>query len=563
MQANKRKLSNVLDFLDPTAQFKIPIFQRDFDWNKEQFEQLWMDMQRVGRDEKREHFFGSIVFSDTETLSPTFSRYLIVDGQQRLTTVLLLLIALRDHACSSAPEKSEARKFAERFLINDNCEDLDMRRKLVLRDKDDKTFSWLIGLEEKPLPAQNSKKIEIAYQYFKKRLDKEPCLSWVEKSLKRLRVVDVRLDPHDDDVQQVFESLNTTGINLREADKVRNLILMRLEEKVQTDLYKRYWQKIERLFHRHPDQLENFLRDFIALDDKRTSQVKKDQIYAKFRLSFENDLKERTSLEALLTRLLEKAQSYAPFVTKSESFPVFTDIFNQIYVLSAAPIAMLIMQLLHLYTRGHTTEKDVKEAFEILESYLFRRAVVSDAQTRSYWVHFSKLAYTLNEDDVLGSLKAGLHVLRESNSPFAFPTDAEFFEALQQKELYHKKVCKTLLETLEINWNKEGPDMEKCTIEHIMPQNENLNTDWKKMLGEDWRRIQHEWLHRLGNLTLTKRNSELSDAPFNIKITKVFNDSPYRLNQYVREQDTWNEKSIKTRGEELATRALKIWTNYK
>ena len=553
MEANKRKFA---ELVGGSVQFVIPVFQRDYNWAEEQCEQLWDDVERIGRKGEGDHFFGPVVYISTKGNSAAFTRWLLIDGQQRMTTVSLLMAALRDHLKNQSLYDSGAgaAKIEHDFLIN-TFESKGQRRKLVLRERDDQTLSWLVDDAEEP--AEKSTTVDQNYQFFRTKLQRSTELDTILAGIGRLAVVDVRLEQGTDDPQQIFESLNSTGLDLTQGDLVRNYVLMGLDETEQTRLYRRFWQKIERLYTGSAAQFDNFLRDFVALDRRAQKQGRVDQVYKTFRLDFEDCKADPAQLERLLERMARYARYHAAFVMGTREFPKVADHLGRVRTLATTP-AILVMCLLHAYEEEYMTEADLRAALDSVESYLVRRDVCG-LQTRSYWQQFSRLAYALAKDDVLGSLAVNLHWLGKTN--YAFPTDGEFRHALEEEELYGRQICRTLLERLENGRSKELTDTSSYTIEHIMPQNESLDVKWQKMLGEDWRETQETWLHRLGNLTLTAYNETYSDKPFEEKksVENGFNDSPLRLNQYVAKQDRWTSEEMRERGALLAERALTIW----
>ena len=469
MEANKRRYA---ELVGGSVQFVIPVFQRDYNWAEEQCEQLWNDIQQIGRRSEGDHFFGPLVYISTKGHGAAFTRWLLIDGQQRMTTVSLLMAALRDHLAKQSPCNGGTgpAKIEHDFLIN-TFESDGQRRKLVLRERDDETLRWLVGDAEEPTASARSTTVVQNYELFRSKLQGSDDIDTILAGVGRLAVVDVRLEQGTDDPQQIFESLNSTGLDLKQGDLVRNYVLMGLEEAEQTRLYRQYWQKIERLYTGSASQLDNFLRDFVALDRRAQKQGRVDQVYATFRLAFEDGKSDPEQLETLLQRMARYARHHAAFVMGTGEFPEVTYRLGRVRALATTP-AILVMRLLDAYEKEYMTASDLKAALDLVESYLVRRDVCG-LQSRSYWQQFSRLAYALAKDDVLGSLAVNLHWLGGTN--YAFPTDGEFRHALEEEELYGRQICRTLLERLENGRSKERTDTSGYTIEHIMPQNENLH----------------------------------------------------------------------------------------
>ena len=552
MDASNRMYTEIVG---GSVQFIIPVFQRDYNWDEEQCEQLWEDILRVGDNAHGDHFFGPVVYISTKGQGAAFTKWLLIDGQQRMTTVSLLMAAVREHIRerpSSSEKKLTPDKIDHDFLKN-SYESDDGRPKLKLRKRDEATLRWLVdGRDE---PSGKSVTVENNYNFFFRKL-RGADLDTVYAGVRKLAVVDVRLDRDRDDPQQIFESLNSTGLDLTQADLVRNYVLMGLDESLQTELYKEYWRKIEDLYTGGVDQLDNFLRDFVALNTKAQKQGRADKVYSSFRIAFGEYKKDPNRLKELLCRMTKFSRYHAAFTMGTGKFDHVAERLARLRALATTP-AILVMRLLDGYEREYLDDKSLADALDLIESYVVRRDVCG-FQTNSYWQRFAELAYGLEKHDCLRSLKVNLHSLPNR---YAFPKDREFRHALEEEELYGRRICRTVLERLENAESREHVDTSAYTIEHIMPQNPSLSRNWIEMLGSDWKNIHATWLHRLGNLTLTAYNEKYSDRSFDKKktIKHGFDDSPLRLNKGVRDQDQWTAKEMKKRGRCLARRAMRIW----
>ena len=551
MEANRRRYTEIIG---AAVQFVIPVFQRDYSWMQEQCEQLWDDLERtsqMGGDD--EHFFGAVVYVSTVGQSAAFTRWLLIDGQQRITTVSLLAAAMRDHIRdlpSSEATKDYADKIEHDFLINTKERD-DRRHKLVLRVRDE---AILRAIVDGSGPINGSATVTKNYEFFRDKLQ-DADIDAILAGVCRLAVVDVRLDRAKDDPQQIFESLNSTGIDLTQADLVRNYVLMGLEQKAQENLYHKYWQQIEHLYAGRIE-VDNFLGDFVALQTRAQKQVPARHVYSFFCAEFGDRKNDASKIEDLLKLMLKFARYHAAFVVGTGEFPAVADCLSRLKDQATTP-AILIMRLLDAFEREYITDKDLVRALELVESYLVRRGVCG-MPSRSYWMYFSRLAYALRKVDVLGYLKVNLCWL---SGNYAFPTDEQFKRALEQDDLYNRRICRFLLTELENGRSKERSDTRPLTIEHIMPQNRRLSKAWQKMLGDNWEDIQAEWLHRLGNLTLTAYNEKYSDQSFHDKRTckDGFNESSLRLNKYVAKQKKWTQTQMRKRAGKLANEALGLW----
>jgi len=556
MQAINRLFTQLIN---GTIQFIIPVFQRDYSWGIQQCQQLWNDIIRTAQiDSERGHFLGSIVYVATGDTAAGFTRWLVVDGQQRLATLTLLLTALRDHiretSWTGGGEDSPTVQRIDAYFLKNIQESGTRRAKLVLRRADDETLKALINSAD--LPKDCSEPIVDSYELFRDLLtEADPDI--VYRGIVRLVIIDVTLDSHADDPQLVFESLNSTGIDLSEADLIRNFVLMRLPESEQTRMYEQYWNKIESLFRGSEPTLDAFVRDYMALRTKATKQTRTDQIYRVFREESSTFYEEDGGLEGTLQDMARDARYYASF-NPGHSDDGASEVALRNLRRLAPVAAILVTKLYQCYDEVHSlSNEDFVNSIELIESYVFRRAICG-LETRGYWTVFAGISHQIDCQHPFQSLQVELARLREN---YRFPTNEEFRQALIEKELYGLRVCWHLLDRLDNAGRKELSDTSGYSIEHIMPQNEKPPAPWKKMLGPSWRRDHDVWLHRLGNLTLTGYNSTYQDRPFEEKktIPGGFNESAVRLNKYVREQTRWTPKEIEKRGEKLADSALEIW----
>ena len=381
----------------------------------------------------------------------------------------------------------------------------------------------------------------------------------IYEGINRLEVVDVHLQAHDDP-QSIFESLNSTGIDLSPSDLIRNFILMRLPEAEQTRLYEQIWYKIEVLFQGHEKKFDNFARDYVALKTQAAKQGRADAIYHGFRHSFASLCEAAGGLEYALIEIRRYAEYYAAFsLGRGNPDRKLLTPLRHLRRLVDVP-AILVMRLFDCHDRVKTLPTDeFVEVLALLDSYVFRRAICG-LQTRGYWSVFAALAHRIDEERPLESLKVWL--ARQPDN-YRFPHDQEFKVQLETQDIYRnrKRACRVLLERLENYNTREPTDTSKYSIEHVMPQSERLPKTWREMLGPDCKAIQEKWLHRLGNLTLTAYNSEYSNQSFEKKktIEGGFANSAVRLNKFVREQAVWTAAEMRKRSEELSKRGLKIW----
>ena len=551
------------DIINGNRQFIIPVFQRDFSWTREQCQQLWRDVRRASAGEADSgHFMGSIVYVGAD-LSSAFQSWLLIDGQQRLTTLTVAMIALRDHIQAtgwSGSDDGPTTGRVDAYYLKNEHESGQRQYKLVLRRRDNATLQALIG-GKKPseLGTGYSELLVEAYELFRSALQEPGCdPEDVYRGIARLNVVDVTLDRGVDNPQLVFESMNSTGVDLRQSDLVRNYLLMGLDESEQTRLYDEYWSKIETLFRTSGNAFDGFLRDYMALAQRLTQQVRLDRIYDEFK-SFRNRYSERR-LEDLLVDMARVARSYASFLGIAPmQRPWLADAMSHMRSLNTTQ-GLLIMRLYDCHEKDLLSPDEFIRAVELIESYLLRRAVLG-LQTRGYWSVFARIAHDLNPESVFESLQVALARLRGNNR---FPGDEEFRRGLQEHDLYGLRVCKHILDRLENAGYQEPSPVHNYSIEHIMPREITDAPEWQEMLGENWAENHAAWLHRLGNLTLTAYNSTYSNRPFEEKkfVEGGFRHSAVRLNEDVRNEARWTTAEIQDRGDRLAARALKVWPHH-
>lgn len=569
-----------ITLIKAVSQFVIPVFQRDYSWKaNEHCAQLWRDVLRASsRRSERKHFVGAIVGIDDEDSPRSFVRYFVVDGQQRLTTVMLLLTALRDHILRTkwTGVNGPTSEQIEDFLLNRH-ERGDKRYRLLLRNRDREVLNDLI--DENPRRGK-APTIDRAYDFFVRAIgeeDADPAQIW--DGIHRLEIVDTKLRPNVDDPQLIYESLNSTGLDLGKSDLIRNFILMGLREPKQTDLYRKYWSEIETLFRDRIKAFDDFARDYLDLKAERKEPTRQNRIYPDFRELWRDTVKdEEDELDAALADMVRHARHYAAFRLGKDDNPKRRERYECIRSRSTAP-AITVMELLRYWESvDGFGESELIESLSLIESFLVRRAVCRP-DSRSYGKVFAELTVALRTilngppatDDASETMSASpsspLEALRAAFRlrplGYDFPSDDEFRRTLQEANLYSKRVCRFLLERLQNHDNKEPVNTSRCSIEHILPQNPRLGPEWREMLGDDWQDVQDRWLHRLGNLTLTAHNSPLGDRPFQEKKERKrigFVESSFgRLNRFVIDREIWDEDAMQQRTNELAESAISIW----
>lgn len=555
--------SHLLTLLKKSSQFVVPIYQRVYSWQEPECAQLWSDILRAGSTTKLgAHFTGCIVYVAKDQGTNTSAEPdLIIDGQQRVTTVTLLLAALAERLDQLPEAEREpidgfaAKKIRNRYLLNDD-EEGDRQYKLILSQGDKGALISIIqGVE--PGPDASTRVVE-NFQYFRNRLA-EPTLDLavVCRGLDKLVVVDVTLTRNVDNPQLVFEAMNSTGRKLSQADLIRNYVLMDLPPKEQEKIYSTYWRPMEIDFGGSDEsQFDEFVRHYLTMKSRDIPRL--DDIYDAFKNYAGTFTAGDETLEALVMEIRQYARRYCAMALGKEPDGKLRQAFKDLDQIKADVVYPFLMEAYSDYDLGIISRDELLEIVQIVTSYVFRRAVCR-VPTNSLNKTFAGFGDAVRKDRYLDSVKA--HFL-SMKSYRAFPTDAEFRSALKTADLYNFRRRSYFFRTLENHGRKEHVTIEDYTIEHILPQNENLSTDWQIALGDDWQETQQRYLHTLGNLTLTGYNSEYSDHPFVKKrdMEGGFKDSPLRVNKGLGQLDTWNADEIDARAERLAADALKIWT---
>ncbi|WP_156252436.1 DUF262 and DUF1524 domain-containing protein [Pseudactinotalea terrae] len=554
--------SHLLTLLKASSQFIVPIYQRLYSWNEVECAQLWADILRAGSTaELGSHFTGSIVYVAKEQATNTSAEPdLIIDGQQRVTTVTLILAALAARLEAMPEDAREPwdgfspRKIRNRYLLNDD-EDGERQFKLILSQSDkDALIAILQGAEPR---ADAATRVTDNYEYFRRKLeDPSLDLSQVCRGLDKLVVVDVKLERGVDNPQLVFEAMNSTGKKLSQADLIRNYVLMDLPPKQQERLYSAFWRPMELEFeHADESQFDQFVRHYVTL---KTGEIPRlGDIYDAFKDYAARSTAEGDTIEALVIELRNYAGRYCAMALGKERDPLLQGAFADLDQIKADVVYPFLLEAYTDRELGTLSRDELLQIVEMVTTYVFRRAVCR-IPTNSLNKTFAGFSSAVRKDRYVESVAA--HFL-SMGSYRRFPSDAEFATALTTSDLYNFRRRSYFLRRLENHGRKEHVTIENYTIEHILPQNENLSVGWREALGPDWQEVQAKYLHTLGNLTLTGYNSEYSDRIFAEKrdIEGGFKDSPLRLNRGLGQLETWDAEQIERRAARLAQDALAIW----
>lgn len=553
-------------------QFVIPVYQRNYDWLIDNCDQLFGDLVKLSRSNRRSHFFGSIVTSSADS---SYNR-LVIDGQQRLTTISLLLLAGIKAVKDGVIEISEELKLKEAYEVFLKAEYCNSERKIKLvpiendRIAYDKIFNEEDSFDEDSKVTRN-------YRHFYDLLTKKPqALSFDQllDAIERLQIISIELDS-DDDAQLIFESLNSTGLALTEADKIRNYLLMSLTPEEQQMCFKNYWQKIEQATENQPTK---FLRDYLTIQRQLQRPVRQSNIYYEWkRYMDDHDRKEE------LVKMLDYAHYYQQVTEAKLSTTKLSEKMRHICNIETDVTNVFFIQFLKYASANNLSEDEIFKVIDLVENYLARRIVCNmpgNALTQVFCALHKDVLKSIEEyssanvklensySDILA-----YHIMRRDGN-YQLPRDTQFVESIKTRDAYHmlKPFQIFLFERLENSvhgeYNDVATDMKKkdATIEHIMPQ--TLNGDWKAMLGDNFEEIQDKYLHTFANLTLTGINSELSNKPFEIKrdgktigneVYPGYKNSKYRLTKNVTLCDKWTESELQNRCNEIVATFLRLY----
>ena len=558
MKGSETRMTAFMEGAD--KRYIIPVYQRKYDWKQENCRQLYEDLKKVVQTGRISHFFGSIVSS----VVPNGSKieYHIIDGQQRLTTVSLLLLAICNLITKGKLTSREARldeQIRQRFLIAPWASEED-RIKLRPVKSDREALTKLFGPEEDYDRASN---LTLNYLFFRDVLLKEEVpVDELYAAISKLEIISITLEP-DDNAQLIFESLNSTGLALTEGDKIRNYILMGLPPREQSRCYTNYWEKIEICTK---GDVSAFVRDYLSIKQQMTPNV--NTVYHTFKRYAEDT---QVPIGMLLEDLLKYARLFEKLLTcESELGEKRLD--NCLYRMARLEITVtrpFLLEVLRLNQDGKLSAEAVRDIFEITENYLFRRNVC-EVPTNA----LNKVFLTLNKEILRYDNTADnyvdkfIYALRSKRESGRFPDDREFSDALAAKQVYlmRGKYKAYLFERFENYGTVETKsvyahlDNNDYSIEHIMPQ--HLTPAWMEELGTNAAEIHATWLHRLANLTLTGYNPSLSNKTFQEKRDSEqggYRNSGLRMNQKIALKDAWGLPELEERNQEMVARALQIW----
>lgn len=541
MQAEEMRLRPLIE---TTKQFSIPLFQRFYVWDKKYWTTLWDDLIDLINepDQERAHFLGSLVLIPVDHLSASFPRFVVIDGQQRMVTLMLLLAAIRDHARTQEQPKL-AEEIEHKMLFNPYKEG-DGYYKLWLSENDHEAFQRILDGKE-PIAEH---RLSDCYTFFIslfKQPDMPELRTLFEAIADRLSLVTITLATHENPYL-VFESLNFKGHKLTEADLIRNYLFMRIPQKQQKAIHQKHWKPMEDALG---DHLTEFVRHYLS---RSGTLVKQTEVY----VTLKNRLGESDVLEAI-KELAVFATYYARLLRPSEEpSKIVRYALERINRLEITTIYPFLLNCYRDFKQGNLTAEHFATVLERLENYLVRRFVCARPTSELNKI-FAPLYNQVQQQLTDNFVQAFEMILQQKG----YPSDNQFRASLIEKKLYgrgdREKKTRFLLEALERHYkHKEPSKLEELTIEHVMPQ--TLTEWWKDHLGEDWGEIHETYLHTIGNLTLTGYNSALSNSPYPSK-RQAFANSHLVLNSYFASAENWQAADIRERAEKLVAQALDCW----
>lgn len=545
--------------------FVIPVYQRNYDWKMENCKQLYDDLVKIAKNNRKSHFFGSLV--SVYNPDGQNEEYLVIDGQQRLTTVSLLFLAmynLIDRGIIVPADSNLPQKILKTYLI-DQWQPEDTRIKLKPVKDDQTAYKKLFAEEDERIRGSN---LTVNYEYFYDRIQKqEISIDQLYEAICCLEIINIKLDK-DDNPQLIFESLNSTGLDLSEGDKIRNFILMGLPSEDQEKYYENYWNRIE-VCTKY--DVTSFIRDYLSVKQYATPQQKK--IYSTFKDYVDFG---RIETQQLLADMLLYAKRYQILLGAKTGSAELDGCIARLNRLETTVTRPFFLEVLRLHEEHVLTLTQTTEVFRYTENYLFRRSVCdlpTNALNKIFlMLHREIMRYDGTDTDYVEKFKYALLAKREKAR---FPDDSEFTAKFEVKPIYlmNSKNKLYILERFENSGTAEDKDVYRhCdegtySIEHIMPQ--HLTPTWQEELGKDYELIHEQWLHRIANLTLTAYNSQYSNSSFTEKKTSKngFAHSGIRMNFWIAQKEKWTLKELEERNSYLMAEALKIWpvpkTNFK
>lgn len=564
----RAKETNFLKLMESQYnQYIVPIYQRTYSWGEKQCQVLWEDILKISKRKNTDrHFIGSTVCYKTDEidLPGQIKKEIIIDGQQRITTLSLLMIAIA-RTYEKIGQENIATAIRKNYLINEDGKD-EEKYKLLPTNQDKETYLALIdGIENEV--KEPSKPVLDAFSLFMSLLeDDSETLKNAYVGLQKLDLVYIGLSSESDNPQLIFESMNSTGLKLTQGDLLRNYLLLDLDFEKQGNLYKKYWRPIELDFgvEAYKEKFDYFLRDYLTMKERRTT-IRLDSGYDEFKAYHEESKK---SKEEALEELRRYAKYYTRIYRCNDEDEDLNELWKELKIQRVEVANPFFIQVYNDYEKSkddnsiHLSKQDFVEIVKAVNSYVYRRYVCS-IPTNSLNKTFALLGDNIEKENYKESVFASLLLLEDYKE---FPSDEEFEKAFIEKDVYTGRLRNYTLIKLE-NYihekDKMSFDNKDVTIEHVLPENKNLKPYWRTILGEKWQELQKKYVHTIGNLTFSNRpyNSEMQDYSFEdkMKVEGGIKYSNYRLSDDIAKSSKWDINEIVERSKRLAKDALDIW----
>lgn len=548
------EMRGIVEHLQKMRRINIPVYQRNYAWDTSNCNQLFNDLisiiERKNSNDPRslDHFFGLVVVENSGKSEEEY----VIDGQQRITTISLLFLAIY--------QRLSSREGLNSILFVDDTEE----PKLKLNLEDSKAYQRLFSTDE--LNTKESKITE-NFEFFKSKIEQfdDQELNDLLEALNHLKIMLVNIG-YGEDPQKIFESLNLTGVDLTEGDKIRNFILMNERIDEQQSCFKNYWKPIEQNVE---GQTTDFFKYYLIF--KMTKAPTNQNLYWSFVNFYNSNVTDKKSKLQMLDQLKGYSIAYHHILNANTGNDHVDEILYRLGKLNKSVVNSFLMPLLYDYDHEKVDSEETVKILTTIETYLARLSITS-APTNSLNKTFGSMyreMMRLKKNSSTSKLSEIVnYILLSKQGSGKFPTDDEIKNQFQNGDFYHinSDFRTYLFERLENQDNVEKVsvydeiDSKKYSVEHIMPQ--HLSQSWIGELGDDYKQVHEKYLHSIGNLTLTGYNSQYSNRSFKEKQTmeKGFKESHFRnLNELPATSDRWGQEQIEQRINDLTKVALQVW----
>lgn len=535
------KESQLMPLLEGSKKYLVPLYQRQYSWGEKEWKALWDDIINIS-ESKSSHFFGTIVTYQETTAPHQLPTYVIIDGQQRLTTIFIIMICIHNLAIEKGDEPLAAQ--IQNQILTNPYNQVEDRWKLSPAESNKRDFFALITQ-----PTKANSGINLAFSFFLKKfahskLDMQQIFSLIKS---QFVVVDIVLS-NDDNPHMIFESLNAKGQPLTQADLIRNFILMKIPTSQQKDAYELFWLPIEKLLN---ENITEFIRHYLIFMQKRF--VRQSDVY----MEFKNDLR---PISEILSILKAYAETYSLIINpKLEQNREIRERLTAISVFKSTTVYPVLLNVIHAWRLKQLSSENLINILEKIEIFFLRRTLCGSSTNQ-----LNKIFPSIIDLDLTDETYPGYYDTLTQELGKHLPNDQTLMDNIIKGSFYGNVRINLLSKYILTSIEKSGAhykevNFEYLTIEHIMPQ--TLDESWKRELGEDFATIHQEKLHSLGNLTLTGYNPNMSNNGFAIKKIE-FAKSNLEINQYFSSIMRWDEIAIEQRTETLAKKIIEIWPTY-